>query len=153
MDHMALLTPDLHAAAAELRRHGISPGEIAKAADGTSYFLFKDPMDWRSGSYRHAKGSRQAELRGKALGTRRVSDHLQHMGLPADHDTADMELYQQRAFQQLRDQGLPNGPKPNPGPKQTAGYSTCATRTDSGWRSWAKPFLWTNANSSIIHVV
>src|SRR5580704_1883722 len=41
----------------------------------------------------YGPGSKQAEYRGKALGARRVSDHLQHIGLPADDNQAFQAFY------------------------------------------------------------
>ncbi len=95
-EHLAMLTADLKSAAAELRRQGITPGAISKAGDGTSYFSFPDPDGLPVRFIAYDKDSRQAQLRGKALGSRRVSDHLQHVGLPADHQDEDMELYQKK---------------------------------------------------------
>jgi catechol 2,3-dioxygenase-like lactoylglutathione lyase family enzyme len=41
-------------------------------------------------------GSQEAEHRSKALGARRVSDHLQHIGLAADNEAAYMALYRDK---------------------------------------------------------
>lgn len=94
--HFSVLTPDLQQAAAELRKRGVEPGAIATSADGNAYFAVKDPEGAEIHFVRFVPGSRQTELRGKALGARRISERLQHIGLPCDHHEADFAFYTEK---------------------------------------------------------
>ena len=93
MEHVSFLTTDLKKAGAMLQKLGVTPGKTAKSADGNSYFAIQDPDQTEIHFVHYMPGSRQTELRGKALGSRRISDHLQHVGLVADHADAAMALY------------------------------------------------------------
>src|SRR5262249_51639934 len=67
-----------------------------QSPDGNSYVAVKDPDQIEIRFVRYTPGSQQTEHRGKALGSRRVSDHLQHIGLAADNEAAYMALYRDK---------------------------------------------------------
>jgi catechol 2,3-dioxygenase-like lactoylglutathione lyase family enzyme len=109
LEHISFLTPDLKKAAALLKQRGIKPGKIATSADGNAYFAIRDPDGTEIHLVRYLPGSLQSEHRGKALGARRVSDHLQHAGLPSDNEAASLEFYGGKlGFHEF----LRGGPKP-----------------------------------------
>jgi catechol 2,3-dioxygenase-like lactoylglutathione lyase family enzyme len=109
LDRVMLLSPDLQKARTALTKPGIATGETTKAADGTEYFTVRDPdrMEIRFVSY--LPGSRQAELTGKHLGDRRISLHLHHVALAADHEAASMALFKEA----LAMPEFSRGPKPD----------------------------------------
>ena len=108
MEHVSLLTPDLKKAGAMLQKLGITPGRVAKSADGNSYFAIKEPDQPEIHCVRYMPGSKQTELRGKALGPGRVSDHLQHVGLAADNEAASMALFRDKLGMRELFRGGPN---------------------------------------------
>jgi catechol 2,3-dioxygenase-like lactoylglutathione lyase family enzyme len=96
LEHISLLSPDLKKSAALLLARGITPGPMRKSADGSSYFTLKNPSQTEIWIVQYMPGSKEAELRGKALSARRVSDHLQHYGVAADSEAASMTFYQDK---------------------------------------------------------
>ncbi len=96
LDHFSLLTSDLKGAAAALRQRGVEPGTVRASADGAPYFAIRDPEQNEIRFVHYAGGSQEAGLRGKALGVRRVSISLQHMGIPADNHDADFAFYTEK---------------------------------------------------------
>ncbi len=74
-----------------------------------TYFAVKDPDQAEIRFVRYLPGSRQTEHRGKAPGDKRVSDHLQHVGMAADKESASLAFYgQQQGFHEF----LRGGPTP-----------------------------------------
>lgn len=72
-----------------LVERGVAAGEIHTEAAGNRHFAFSDPDGTAFAFTQYQPGSLQSELRGKANGSRRVSEHLQHVGLAvADQNTA-----------------------------------------------------------------
>ena len=111
LDHFSLLTSDLKAAAAALGKRGIDTGAASKSADGAAYFAIHDPEQNEIRLVQYTAGSQEANLRGKAMGARRVSTSLQHMGIPADNHDADFAFYTQKlGFRDLF-RGGPNPPE------------------------------------------
>jgi catechol 2,3-dioxygenase-like lactoylglutathione lyase family enzyme len=95
LDRLTLLSSDLEKARSVLTKRGIMAGETAKAADGTEYFTVRDPDRMAIRFIGYGPGSRQAELRGKALSDRRVTSHLHHVALAADNEVASMGLFKE----------------------------------------------------------
>ena len=93
---MSILTADLKKTGAMLEKRGLAPGKAAKSADGNTYLAIKDPDQIEIQFVRYMPGSQQTEHRSKALGARRVSDHLQHIGLASDNEAASMALYRDK---------------------------------------------------------
>ena len=96
LDHVSLLTADLEKARAWLQERGISPGTVASSPDGNPYFAVKDPDQTEIRFVRYLPGSPQAKHRGKPATDKRVSDHLQHVGLAADQEPASLAFYGQK---------------------------------------------------------
>jgi catechol 2,3-dioxygenase-like lactoylglutathione lyase family enzyme len=96
LEHVSILTADLKKMGAILETRGLAPGEPARSADGNTYLAIKDSDQIEIRFVRYMPGSQQTEHRGKALGARRVSDHLQHIGLASDNEAASMALYRDK---------------------------------------------------------
>ncbi len=93
LDRVTLLTTDLKASAAALRKQGIAAGETAKGPDGSDSFTIRDPDRTEIRFVTYGPGSKQVESRGKALSDKRVSDHFHHVGLAADNEAASMAIF------------------------------------------------------------
>jgi catechol 2,3-dioxygenase-like lactoylglutathione lyase family enzyme len=96
LEPVSILTADLKEMGAMLERRGLAPGQAAQSADGNTYLAIKDPDQIEIRFVRYMPGSQQTEHRGKAPGGRRVSDHLQHIGLASDNEAASMALYRDK---------------------------------------------------------
>ncbi len=96
MDSVWFLTPDLNKTAATLQKGGLNPSKITKSADGAMYVAIKDADQTELRFVLFGADSEENEVRGKALGDRRVSDHLQHVGVAADHELENMAIYRDR---------------------------------------------------------
>jgi catechol 2,3-dioxygenase-like lactoylglutathione lyase family enzyme len=109
LDHVSFLIADLEKTRALLRERGIMPGDVAKSADGNEYFAVKEPNRAEIRFVRYLPDSWQMKLRGKAPGDKRVSDHLHHIGMAADKESASMAFYSQAlGFREFM-RGGPNG--------------------------------------------
>jgi catechol 2,3-dioxygenase-like lactoylglutathione lyase family enzyme len=93
LQYVTLLTPDLKRTLELLHQRGFRTGEIGASDDGADAFTMRDPNQTELRFVTYAPGSQQAVYRGKALGARRIVEHLQHVGLPADNEAAAMGLY------------------------------------------------------------
>jgi scyllo-inositol 2-dehydrogenase (NADP+) len=89
---VAFLTTDIEALRLALTARGLNPPPPEKAADGTLAFAIQDPERHRVVFAQYVEGSRQAQARGKFLDTRRISDHLQHIGVTVPKDRVDAAL-------------------------------------------------------------
>ena len=108
MEHVSFLTSDLKQSAAILQKRGLAPGKAAKSADGNMYFAIQDPDQTELHFVHYMPGSQQTEHRGKALGARRTTEHLQHVGLAADHEAEAMTLYRDKLGMRELFRGGPN---------------------------------------------
>jgi lactoylglutathione lyase len=96
MERVSLLTPDIHRARQMLQERKLNPGEIHQDADGTARFGFADPDATPLEFVEYSPGSLQAQARGKALGSRRVAEHLQHVGLAVAGEPVPMKYYREK---------------------------------------------------------
>jgi catechol 2,3-dioxygenase-like lactoylglutathione lyase family enzyme len=95
LDRVTLLTNDLQAVTAVLKSRNIAAGEPSKAADGTEFLSIRDPDRVEVRFVRYLPVSKQAQHRGKGLGEKRISDHLHHVALAADNESASMALFKE----------------------------------------------------------
>jgi catechol 2,3-dioxygenase-like lactoylglutathione lyase family enzyme len=96
MESVWFLTPDLNKTAATLRNAGLNPAKAAKSLDGAMYIAIKDADQTELRFVRFGPGSEEDDQRGNALGGRRVSDHLQHVGVASDHEAENMAIYRDK---------------------------------------------------------
>jgi catechol 2,3-dioxygenase-like lactoylglutathione lyase family enzyme len=102
LEHVSILTADLKKMGAMLETRQLAAGKAARSADGNTYLAIQDPEQIEIRFVRYMPGSQQTEHRGKALGSRRVSDRLQHIGLACDDEAACMALYSDKlGFREL----------------------------------------------------
>jgi catechol 2,3-dioxygenase-like lactoylglutathione lyase family enzyme len=93
---ISLLTPEIGRARAWVAEHRLAPSEVRTQDDGNPHFALTDPDGTTVDFVEYRLGSWQAELRGKALGARRISDHLQHAGLVVASEPAAMGFYREK---------------------------------------------------------
>ena len=93
--HLAFQTPDIEALRRMLAARNVTAPAAAKGRDGNLAFSLHDPENHRIEFVQYQDGSLHMNARGKFLDTRRISDHLQHVGVvvPSQHVDAAMHFY------------------------------------------------------------
>ena len=76
-----------------LRERGLDPRSLEKQADGTLATRLTDPNGHNLLFVEYTIGSKQTKARGQHLGSKRVSDHLQHVGITITNEEASNALY------------------------------------------------------------
>ncbi len=112
LGQIAFQTADSGGARAWVEAQQLAPGLVAKDEDGNPHFTLTDPEGTTVDFVEYQAGSWQADLRGKELGTQRVSDRLQHAGLAVANESAAMAFYRQKLGFWEQNRG---GPPANPG--------------------------------------
>ena len=92
---LAFQTPDIEALRRMLAARNVTAPAAAKGRDGNLAFSLHDPENHRIEFVQYQDGSLHMNARGKFLDTRRISDHLQHVGVvvPSGHVDAAMRFY------------------------------------------------------------
>ena len=85
--HVAFETPDLEALRRLLESRGLAPPAPAKGRDGNLAFSLRDPDNQRIEFVQYLEGSLHNKARGQFMDDRRVSDHLQHIGVTVPPQT------------------------------------------------------------------
>ena len=93
LQRVSLLTPDIQKAHKMLRERQCDPGEIRIGPDGNLRFDFADCDGTTLDFVQYVPGSLQWEARGKAMGGRRISSHLQHAGLAVGGQVASLAFF------------------------------------------------------------
>lgn len=94
--HVAFLTPYIAKLRAMLAARGLNPPEPQKGKDGNLNFSLKDPDGHQVEFVQYLPGSLHSRARGKFLGSGRVSDHLQHVGIIVANLNAAMAFYRDK---------------------------------------------------------
>ena len=81
---------DLYAA------RGLSPTAISRGPDGNPVFRVMGPDDATLDFTQYAPGSKQVLARGKFLDSRRISTHLQHVGIYTKNRDSVVPFYQEK---------------------------------------------------------
>jgi predicted dehydrogenase len=95
LTRVAFQTTDIEALRRLLAARGLNPPAAAQTRDGNLAFSLQDPEGQRIEFVEYLNGSLQAKARGRFLDSRRISDHLQHVGVvvPKEHVDAAMHFY------------------------------------------------------------
>ena len=75
---------------------GLSPGAISRGADGNPVFRIVGPDEATLDFVQYVAGSKQTLARGKFLDARRVSTHLQHVGIYTKNRESVAPFYQDK---------------------------------------------------------
>jgi len=75
---------------------GLNPTPISKGADGNPFFRVIGPDDATLDFIEYAPGSQQSTARGKFLDPRRLSTHLQHVGIYTRDRSSVTSFYQDK---------------------------------------------------------
>lgn len=92
---LAIEVTDIETTVNLLRERGLSPGPVKKMPDGTMASVVYDPDGHRLVFVEYTADSRQLRARGKHLGSRRVSEHLWHVGLTIADEAAANAFYRE----------------------------------------------------------
>jgi lactoylglutathione lyase len=90
---IAIQCTDLRRAHRLLVERGLKPSSIATRPDGNPGFWLEDPGGTRLEFLQYVAGSQQHRVRGKFLGTNRISDRLWHTGVVVLDLDAAMRFY------------------------------------------------------------
>lgn len=96
LDRFSLLTPDIKRAHDMLRKRNLAPGDIHRGDDGNQRFSLSDPDGTILDFVQYMPDSRQSKARGKTKGERRISSHLQHVGLAVADSAVSMTFYRDK---------------------------------------------------------
>ena len=109
LTHVALRTSDIAKLHKMLGGRGLAPGNINTGRDGNLNFSVKDPDGMRLEFVEYRPGSLHWKARGKFLSARRVSEHLQHVGVTVANLDAAMTFYRDKLGFQETWRGGPTG--------------------------------------------
>lgn len=90
---VAFQVSDIEATVAMLRKRGLDPAPVEKMSDGTLASMLEDPNGHNLIFVEYTSDSKQKLARGKYLGSRRVSNRLQHVGITIADEEAANVLY------------------------------------------------------------
>ncbi len=91
--HLAFETGDLAQLRTLLAARGLTPPEPVKGRDGNLAFSVQDPTGQRIEFVQYMPGSLHWNARGKFLDARRISTHLQHVGVAIPASQLDSALH------------------------------------------------------------
>jgi predicted dehydrogenase len=91
--HLAFQTTDIEALRRALAARGLNPPGALRRRDGNLAFSLRDPENQRIEFIQYLEGSLQDKARGKFLDWRRISDHLQHVGVVVHKDHVEAALH------------------------------------------------------------
>ncbi len=91
--HVAIQTTDVRRLREMLQAKGLSPSSSERRADGTLGFWLRDPEGTRLEFVEYLADSLQAQLRGRFLSPRRVSERLRHVGVTVRELDRAMAFY------------------------------------------------------------
>ena len=98
---VAFQVSDIEATVAMLRKRGLDPAPVEKMSDGTLASMLEDPNGHNLIFVEYTSDSKQKLARGKYLGSRRVSNRLQHVGITiADEEAANVLYRDALGFQE-----------------------------------------------------
>lgn len=99
---VAFEVSDIETTVEMLRERELNPTPVEKKADGTLASLLVDPNGHNLLFVEYTPDSRQTLARGRHLGSRRVSDRLQHVGITiTDEEAADALYRDALGFQEI----------------------------------------------------
>jgi catechol 2,3-dioxygenase-like lactoylglutathione lyase family enzyme len=90
---VAFQVSDIETTVAMLRERGLDPSPVEIKPDGTLASVLVDPNGHNLIFVEYVSDSKQAQVRGKYLGARRVSDRLLHVGITIKDEAAANALY------------------------------------------------------------
>ena len=90
---VAFQVSDIETTVAMLRERGLNPAPVEKKPDDTLASVLVDPNGHNLIFVEYTSDSKQAQARGKHLGSRRVSDRLLHVGITIKDEAAANALY------------------------------------------------------------
>ncbi|MFK7935417.1 MAG: VOC family protein [Saprospiraceae bacterium] len=90
---VAFQVSDIETTVAMLRERGLNPAPVEKRADGTLASVLVDPNGHQLSFVEYISDSKQTLARGRHLGSRRVSNRLQHVGITIADEEAANALY------------------------------------------------------------
>jgi len=90
---VAFQVSDIETTVAMLRERGLNPALVEKKPDGTLASVLVDPNGHNLIFVEYTSDSKQAQARGKYLGSRRVSNRLLHVGITIKDEAAANALY------------------------------------------------------------
>ena len=90
---VAFQVSDIEVTVAMLRKRGLDPAPVEKMSDGTLASMLEDPNGHNLIFVEYTSDSKQKLARGKYLGSRRVSNRLQHVGITIADEEAANVLY------------------------------------------------------------
>ena len=81
LTHVAFETTDIEALRRILQSRGLNPPPVGRSGGGDLTFSLEDPDHQRIEFVQYQRGSMVSDARGKYVDSRRLSDHLQHVGI------------------------------------------------------------------------
>ncbi|MGH9613051.1 MAG: VOC family protein, partial [Bryobacteraceae bacterium] len=81
LTHVAFETTDIEALRRILQSKGLNPPPVGRSGGGDLTFSLEDPDHQRIEFVQYKAGSMVSDARGKYVDSRRLSDHLQHVGV------------------------------------------------------------------------
>jgi lactoylglutathione lyase len=94
--HLAFLTQKLESLRKLVDSLGLSPPELRTGRDRTRNFSIKDPDDHRIEFVQYEADSLQAQARGKFAGDRRISTHLDRVGISTSDRNRAVDFFHGR---------------------------------------------------------
>ena len=99
---VAFQVSDIETTVEMLRERGLNPAPVERNPDGTLASALLDPNGHKLLFVEYTSDSKQTLARGKHLGSRRVSNRLQHVGITIADEEAANELYRDAlGFQEI----------------------------------------------------
>ena len=92
---IAFQVSDIETTVMMLRERGLDPAPVEKKSDGTLASVLVGPNGHHLLFVEYTSDSKQTLSRGKHLGSRRVSDRLQHVGITISDEEAANALYRE----------------------------------------------------------
>ncbi len=93
LTRIAFQTTDIESLRRALSARGLNPPTAAQTSDGNLAFSLHDPEGQRLDFVEYLDGSLEAKTRGKFLDSRRISDHLQHVGVVVPKERVDAAMH------------------------------------------------------------
>jgi len=93
LTRIAFQTTDIESLRRMLSARGLNPPAASRTSDGNLAFSLHDPQGQQLDFIEYRDGSLEAKTRGKFLDSRRISDHLQHVGVVVPKEGVDAAMH------------------------------------------------------------
>jgi len=93
LTRIAFQTTDIESLRRALSARGLNPPTATQTSDGNLAFSLRDPEGQRLDFVEYLDSSLEAKTRGKFLDSRRISDHLQHVGVVVPKEGVDAAMH------------------------------------------------------------